>query len=248
MSINTILNWEKFEPKFGKWSRFIKPFFDEGGFDPIYQQLKQDTKEGHVITPKSENTFRFLEKVDPDNLKCIIIGMDSYPSRYRNGEFQATGIAFDCSNSPDGKIQPSLEAMYGGLERDLGITIKRTSNLNYLCEQGVMLANRGITCKLEKTGSHIELWNPFWQFFLEDVVCVYFPGIPFVLLGKDAQQLKRHIFAIGNPIFELAHPSYAARNDEPWETKGVFSAINKIVKDNNTEHIYWDEDTYSVPF
>lgn len=247
--IMTTLKWETFEPKFGSWARYIKPFFDEGGFDPIYTKLKEESKDKRIITPKSENTFKFLEKVDPDNLKAILIGMDAYPKRYFNGEFQATGIAFDCSNSPDGKIQPSLNTFYDGLVKDLGITeIDKTPDLNYLCEQGVLLGNRALTCRLEQTGSHMGLWDPFWKFFLEDVIMAYFTGVPIVLMGKDAHALKRHIFPIGNPLFMINHPSFAARSGEDWNTEGTFTAINKILKENNGLHICWNNKDWELPF
>lgn len=246
--VKTGLKWEVFEPKFGKWARYIKPFFEEGGFDPIYKELKKYSLDGRIITPRSENTFRFLQAVNPDFLKVIIIGMDSYPKRYRNGEFQATGIAFDCSNSPDGKLQPSLTAMLEGIEKDVNYPIEKTPNLNYLCEQGVMLANRALTCNLDETGSHIGLWDPFWEFFLQDVIGAYFMGIPYLLLGKEAQVLKKYIFPIANPVIELSHPSSAARNNEPWETNGAFSSVTKLVNDNNGLTVLWSAKDWELPF
>ena len=45
----TKLNWEKFKPYFGTWASKIKPFFDSGGFDPIYERLKEDSRRGIAI-------------------------------------------------------------------------------------------------------------------------------------------------------------------------------------------------------
>lgn len=241
------LKWDQFQPLFGKWDIFIKPFFDEGGFDPIYKQLKQDSLDKTIILPKSENTFKFLEKVDPERFKLLIIGLDPYPRLYKNGVPQATGLAFDCSNSPDDYIQPSLEAFFAGIEHEMG-AIKRIKDLSYLCEQGVLLGNKSLTVKLDKTESYSSLWDPFWKFFLEDVVTAYFTDIPIILAGKEAKKLQKHIFTIANPTFLLEHPSAAARNSTLWETKGAFTKINEILVNNGKELIYWDVNVYDVPF
>jgi uracil DNA glycosylase len=246
--MNTILNWKNFENKFGGWSRYIKPFFDEGGFDDIYIKLKKEGRDGEIITPLSENTFKFLEKTSPEKLKVIFIGMDSYPGRYKNGQFQATGIAFDCSNSPDGKLQPSLISFFEGMEKDLKTKVKRVPDLTYLCEQGVLLGNRALTCRLNQTSSHIGMWDPFWQYFLAEVVTAYFTGVPVVLIGDSAHFLKRYVFPIANPIFEISHPSSAARNEIIWDSQGVFASVNKILKENNNFEIFWDYEDWDLPF
>lgn len=223
------LEIEKFEPLLGEWIKYLKPIFESEEMYNLYQEFKS-TKE--TVTPKSSDLFRFLQLCPPNELKVIIMGMDSYPGRYNNKELQATGIAFDCSNAPDKKLQPSLTAFWDGIRHDFMDDLPYENNLTFLCEQGVMLANRALNCKLYKTGSFIGKWDFFWQFFFETAM-MNFPGVPVVFLGKDAKVLRKYVFEMNNPVFELNHPSFNARSGTLWETEKVFSKINKLIEQNN---------------
>lgn len=237
------LDQEDFKQRVGRWWTYLEPFFaSEKAYD-IYQQIKKDAKSGEVICPISKDTWKFLEKSDPDNLKVIIIGLDSYPGRYNKTLLHATGIPFDCSNSPDGKLQPSLSELWNGISNDLGEEVDEISNLQFLLDQGVFLGNRGITCKLFKTGSHIPLWDYFWEVFFEQYVCKR-PDIPIIFLGKESLKLKKYVTF--NRIFELSHPSASARTGLNWDTKGVFTQVNNIIKSLNGKDymIKWDYKQY----
>ena len=50
--MSTKLNWELFSPLFGDWADRIQPFFQNGGFDKIYEFLKKESKRGVGIAPK----------------------------------------------------------------------------------------------------------------------------------------------------------------------------------------------------
>ena len=134
------LEFEKFEPLLKDWSNYLKPLFEGEEMYNLYQEFKQCKEH---ITPKSSNLYKFLEYCPKDNLKLIVIGQDPYPSKYyKSKEFQATGISFDNSNSPDGKLQPSLEAFWNGLSHEFGRELPKEKDLRFLCEQGVLLGNR----------------------------------------------------------------------------------------------------------
>lgn len=223
------LDFEKFEEKLGGWAGYLKPIFESQEMYDLYQDFKTSRDK---ITPKSENLYRFLQLCSPENLKLIILGMDSYPGMYNTKEFQATGVAFDCSNAPNNKLQPSLTAFWDGIRHDFMDDLPYEHDLTFLCQQGILLGNRALNCKLYKTGSYIGKWDFFWQYFFETVM-MNFPGVPVVLLGKDAQKLRRYVFEINNPVFELNHPSFNARSGTLWETEGVFTKINKLIEQNN---------------
>ena len=228
------LNWEKIEPKLGGWAKYLKPLFEDERMYDLFVEMNNIAKK-EVLTPKNSDLFKFLEVCPPENLKLIIIGMDSYPSKYKNGELQATGIAFDCSNSPDGKLQPSLESFYEGIEHDLGIEVERNKSIIRLCQEGVLFGNRALNCKLNKSGSMMGKWDIFWDYFFNKVITPYFRGVPILFLGKDAKVLKKYVFELSNPIFEITHPSYASRAKMVWDTEKVFTKINKLLVENNGE-------------
>jgi len=232
------LDFESFKPKFGGWADRFRPFIESKEMWDIMQKVKQDSM-SDTIVPKSSDTFRAFRTIVPSDLKVVFYLMDPYPRKYRDGKYQATGIAMDCSNSPDGKLQPSLENWYDAINTEVGFKVERSPSLEYLHEQGVMLLNSDLTCKLNKTQSHEKLWEPFQKFFLEQVLGSD-TGIIYVLCGKASLRMEKYI----NPfckIFKLSHPAAAAHTHTDWDSKGVFKQINRILKDNNGFEILWDK-------
>lgn len=233
------LDISKFLPKVGeKWMKYLQPFFESEECYNIYQELKQVAKT-EIVTPNSEQTWRFLLESDPENIKLIIILLDAYPGRYNKNLLHADGIPLSNEFSPDGKLQPSLTEFWNGLSAEYEEELPKVGDLKWLLQQGVFLGNAGLTCKLFKTGSMLQLWEPFWRYFFENYVSQR-PDIPIIFCGKEAKQLKK--FVTFNRTFELQHPSFNARNGTIWETKGVFKTCNKIIKElNGTEFmIEWN--------
>lgn len=241
------LDYEQFKDKFGEWGPKFKPFIEGEQMWNIFTKLREDA-EREKIVPESKNTFRALSTTRPSDIKVIFYLMDPYPRRYANKSYQATGIAMDCSNTPNGKLQPSLEIFYAAISRDVGKKVECSPSLEYLHEQGVMLFNTDLTCKLNKTASHEKLWEPFQKYFLEEVLGSD-THIIYVLCGKSSRRMERYI----NPfckIFKLEHPAAASHTHTDWEHDGIFNKINRILKDDNQPLIHWDKrdwDEYKEP-
>ena len=233
------MEYNDFAGKFGAWAELFKPFIVGKEMDKIYAQIKKDAQK-EVILPSSDDTFRVFGQTHPDHIKSIWYLMDPYPRRYRNRIPQATGIAMDCSNSPDDKMQPSLEVFYDAMEKDLGKKVDRSLSLNYLLSQGVMLTNTDLTVKMNKTASHDKLWEPFQKYFLEEVMGSR-GGIVYVLAGKASHRMDRYIEPKANHIIKLEHPAAAHRNHVDWDCKNIFTHINKLLKENNNGQIYWNK-------
>lgn len=233
------LNYESFAPKFGNWAFKFKPFIEGKEMWDIYQKIKKD-RQYEIICPEHKNTFRAFSITEPWDVKVIFYLQDPYPRKYKDGSLQATGIAMDCTNSKTGYLQPSLEKWYETIDKELDIKVKRSPDLSYLLQQGIMLLNSEFTCKLNKTESHEGLWAPFQKFFLEEVMYGT-TGIIYVLCGKSSHKLERYINPLGNYIFKIEHPSYAAKTGADWETGGIFTTINRLLKENNNEKIFWNK-------
>ena len=250
------MKYDKFREKFDSWAEKFKPFIEGKEFWDIYQVLKADTQK-EMIVPKREETFRAFTECRAGDLRVLFYLQDPYTRLYKDGTPQACGIAMDCRNSPDGKLQPSLELWYDAIDRfledekypegysriDNPRKCLRTPNLGYLHEQGVMLLNTDLTCKKEKTGSHEGLWKPFQKYFLQEVMTSY-TGIIYVLCGKSSHGMEKFINPLGNYIFKLEHPAAAAhRGDNIWRDQNIFSKINRILVDNYGKHykIWWDK-------
>lgn len=246
-----MLDWESFAPKFHEsWHKKIKPAIESKWMWDIYQTLKKDGQKERIV-PDSSNTFRAFLTTDMTKLKCIWVLMDPYPRLYKDGKTpQATGIAMDCSNSPDGTLQPSLELFYDEMQTYVKRKVTRHKSLDYLHEQGVMFLNSDLTCKVNKTQSHEGLWEPFMKYLFEEVLGQD-THLVYVLAGKASQKLEKYI----NPfctIFKVEHPAAAAHKHTSWNSDGVFRKINDIMKDNKVDQIFWDyeewQDVKELPF
>lgn len=241
------IDYEKIKDRFGEWGPKLKPFIESEQMWKIFEKIRQDAQTERIV-PESKNTFRALATTSPSNLKVIFYLMDPYPRRYSNKTFQATGIAMDCSNTPNGKLQPSLEIFYDAISKDLGRKVTYSPSLEYLHQQGVMLFNTDLTCKLNKTESHKGLWEPFQKYFLEEVLGSD-THIIYVLCGKSSKRMERYI----NPfckIFKLDHPAAASHSHTDWDHDGIFNKINRILKENNQPEVFWDKkdwEEYSTP-
>jgi len=260
------MNFQTFEKPLGGWAQKMKPFIESKEMWDLYQKIKADAKTD-MIVPRSTETFRAFATCAPHEVKVIFFLQDPYPRLYKNGTPQACGIAMDCRNSPDGKIQPSLDLWYDAIDRYLEknwVTMKgyeretypykceRSPNLDYLHHQGVMLLNTDLTCKMGKTSSHEGYWKEFYKYLLTEAMYTN-TGTIYVLCGKTSHSMEQFINPLGNYIFKLEHPMAAGhRGDNIWRDEDIFAKINKILEDNNGKgaRIWWDKkdwDFYSEP-
>lgn len=258
------MNFETFRKPLGGWAEKFRPFIEGEGMLKIYDKLRADSVTD-MIVPRVGEVFRAFETCDPNNLKVVFYLQDPYPRLYKDGTPQACGIAMDCRNSPEGKLQPSLELWYDAIDRYLEknyvhmdkyerikypYKCERSPNLDYLHEQGVMLLNTDLTCKMNKTSSHKGYWKEFQRYFLGEVMYGT-SGIIYVLCGETSHDLDQFINPLGNYIFKLEHPMAAGhRGDNLWRDKEIFETIDKLLKDNNNYRIFWDKkdwDFYKSP-
>ncbi len=239
------MKFEIFGPKFGKWADKFKEFIESKEMDDIYAKLKADGGNEINIFPLPQDTFRVFREINPDNLKAIFFMQDPYFIKKLDKEGNvvpvATGVALDCSRHRD--PQPSLEKFYEGIENELfnGLNLQYEAipSLQYLSNQGIMMLNSDLTVVEDKPASHKGLWKKFMEYFLEEIIAAYHPGVPIVLAGKNSQELEKYANPLRNYIFKCEHPAYASRNNKVWDTNGVFGKVNKILKDDNNCRVMW---------
>ena len=61
---------------------------------------------------------------------------------------------------------------------------------------------------------------------------------PVIFLGKDAAKYQKHV-APFTWTFTLSHPASASYKQDDWDTEGVFTKVNTILKENNNTEISW---------
>jgi uracil-DNA glycosylase len=232
------MNWEKFKELFHEsWHIKIRPFIESKECDDIYEFLKKESKRGKKIAPLSPNVYRCFRETPLDDVKVVMIGMCPYHT-FIDGSPVADGLLMGCSVT--GKLQPSLEKFYEGVEKDVynGLNLHYTKkpDVSYLAKQGVLMFNAALTTEMNKTGSHIKLWEPFTKYLLEDVLAP--TGVPYIFLGKDASVYERYLPPF-SWSFTLSHPASASYKQSDWDTESVFTRVNKILRDNNNFSIEW---------
>ena len=230
--------WEKFKDQFDEsWHHKMQHFIESKECDDIYEFLKKESKRGKKIAPLSSNTFRAFKETKLNNLAVVMVGMCPYHT-FKDGAPVADGLLMGCSTT--GYPQPSLQKFYEGLETELfnglNLNVKKNPDVSYLANQGVLMFNAALTTEINKAGSHIDVWEPFTKYVFENII--NYTGVPIIFLGKDASKCQRYV-APFSWTFTLSHPASASYKQTDWDTEGVFTKVNKILKQNNNLEIDW---------
>ena len=231
-----MLEWKNFEPRFGTWADKIKPFFDKGGFEPIYKKLKEDSNRGKKICPNNLDTFRALIETPYNNLKMVMVGLSPYHTLHEN-KMVADGLLMSTRLN---YIAPSLEQFYKALETEfysgLCLPCEKRPDLTYLAKQGILLWNIGLTCELNKAGSHTKLWKDFQKFFFSDIISS--TTVPVISLGAEAKIVERYLAPM-QWYFPLSHPASASRRMDTWDSAETFKKVNQILKEKGEDVNYF---------
>lgn len=150
-------------------------------------QLEQISAQiqGADFFPRAENVLRFAQ-VDPFALKCVIVGMDPYPSHTvsADGEIvpEATGRSFEVASVCDwgakyrqASLRNILKAIYymerGQVPTMEGLRAELADGSfpilpphdwwNSLEAQGVLFLNASLTVLPDHPGTHTQYWDSF---------------------------------------------------------------------------------------
>lgn len=223
-----MLKKDTFVEATGTWWPYIEPFFDKGGFEPIYAKLKERSGKGAHIFPRSEHTFNAFKFCTYKSVVAVWVGMCPYHTEIR-GEGIADGLAFSCKNDQEA---PSLKILFDAIENDYGtIFFERSPDLTFLAEQGLLLLNSSLTTERGIADSHKELWRPFTEYLAKEVFC-YLTGLPIVTFGNSARDMIEPYMTNGHLYKHLKHPSFFSRNHIPMEHNNTFSWMNDMIIGN----------------
>lgn len=232
---------ENVSQKFGKWMKYFRPFVESEAFDKIFAELKK--RKGVIRTaPDSKDVFRCFTATDPDHLKCILVGIAPYHTfteQAPNGKCVADGLMISCSKTR--KEQPSLQQLYDELFRvyEYDESVIRDPDLSGLALQGVLLYNVGLTVQENKPCSDNELWAEFDKYFWENVINVYFRGLPIIFMGQQCHKSANYLTPMLHYPMLISHPASASYTNTQWSSEGVFKRTDMILKENNNSSIAW---------
>ncbi len=201
--------------------------------DKLLEKLLNESKEGKNFTPTLKDVFTAFVKCPFDQVKVVIIGQDPYPNLGI-----ADGIAFSCSKTR--KTQPSLKYIFKAIEETVyqGFPTHQDPDLSRWAEQGVLCLNTALTCQIDKVGSHYEIWSEF-MFMVIDALNFNKPGVPFILMGKQAHTFSPYINPTSH-ILKISHPASAAyAKANLWDCHDCFNKVNNILISQEKSRITW---------
>ena len=161
--------------------------------------------------PRADRVLRFAQ-VNPSTLRCVIVGMDPYPSHTVSpaGEIlpEATGRSFEVASVTDwggkyrqaslrnilksiyymerGKV-PSMEDLRSELIDGSFPILPPKQWWDSLEQQGVLFLNASLTVVPAHPGTHAELWDAFMT-DLMSFIAEKAPSAVWLLWGNLAQQ------------------------------------------------------------
>lgn len=240
--------------QFGSFSPLFKKYIEGDDLGKIFSFLKSETGKGKRIFPDSKNVFRSFAECSRESMKVLILSQDPYNTTTKEGKVVSDGIPMSCALT--GKLQPSLQNFYEEMEDQcIGFDVEmdyRADNSYLLREEGVMILNSSLTVEMLKPGSHETIWSNFMRYFLEEIVNVYYKGLPIVLLGSQAQKLEKWINPMLHYILKVEHMAAAAHQNRRWNSMNMFLWVNRILEANNGQQVRWyrtraERDTTDIP-
>lgn len=190
----------------------------------ILEKLEKEINFSRSVPNK--NLILKAFEIDPRDVAVVIFGQDPYP----NGE-NAMGLAFSVSRNVT-KIPASLKNIFTEMRNDVGGSMPHEGDLTYLCAQGVMLLNRGLTLDLKS-----KKVPSLWYQFTEEVAQVLAElGAVGVFWGSKAAHLASY-FPESKRVMSV-HPSPLSAYRGFFGSK-PFSTVNKILVSENKKAINW---------
>lgn len=221
------------------WKKFIESSIH---FDKMLHFVESTDN----ICPLKDKVFRFLD-CDLDNVKCIILGMDPYPSTYmKDGKTLpvATGRAFEVANVykfTDRYKQQSLSNIFKTLcyykfgkkysmeelrsdAMTSKITFLKTSDwFDEMEREGVIFLNATLTTIVGKSGAHIDKWTDFMneliRYIDSNVSCKW------LIWGNVALNRVKGLVADKNIVYSC-HP--ASRQNNSFVEDCCFKKVKDI--------------------
>ena len=212
------------------WREAFKIAFKE--ILAINDLLIDEETAGRMVCPSKSNIFRAFELCPLNNIKVVILGQDPYHTVF-DDEPVANGLSF--STEKNYRIQPSLRNIYKLLS-NTGFQSPNHGDLSSWAQQGVLLLNTALTTVKHKPGEHSVHWGGFTTHIIS-VINKVKPECVYMLWGKNAISMKKHIYNIKN-ILEANHPSPMVRNSNFMKCDH-FNKANEILRSFNQSEIDW---------
>ena len=212
-----------------KWKSLLNDYVTGKEFDDLIN-LVAERYQKETVYPPLDKVYAALKIVEPQDVKCVIIGQDPYFN-----EGQANGLAFSVNKGT--KLPPSLQNIYKELFYEFGYPIpKYNGDLTPWAMQGVLLLNATLTVKALEPNSHQPLgWSNFTDSIIKALSTLKKP-IVYLLWGNYAQKKSELITDSSAYIIKTAHPSPLSAN-RGFFCSDCFKKCNRFLKEHDLSPI-----------
>ena len=203
-------------------------------------ELLETDEQRSMIVPLKKNLFRALEILPMSKVRVIIWGQDPYHQLLSHGEPRAVGLSFSVSRQDE--VPRSLVNIYREISDNISeFVIPKHGDLTSWSQQGVLLLNSSLTCRVNDPNSHAKygIWLPFIVRLIRGIEQVR-PNCVHLLWGKEALKIKQHI-SERSIVLTASHPSPLSAE------RGFFGCrhfinVNEILKAFGEAPINWNLD------
>ena len=212
------------------WQELLQDALTSSSMDALRSYLAERRAQGAVIYPPMPLVFNALNRVEPTDLKVVVIGQDPY-----HNPGQAMGLSFSV---PEGvPLPPSLANIYKEMRSDIG-QAPESGDLTYLADQGVLLLNSLLTVEKNTPLAHK---GKGWEQFTDAVIRAAneLPQpIVFILWGAYAWKKGAGIDGAKHLVIKSVHPSPLSASRGFFGSK-PFSKANKFLAAHGRQPINW---------
>jgi len=212
------------------WREVLQEEFDKPNFELLTSFVRREYA-SHTCYPPGPLIFNAFNACPFSRVRVVIIGQDPY---HEPG--QAHGLCFSVNDGVE--VPPSLQNIYKELNRDLGLPIPQSGNLQHWAEQGVLLLNATLTVQAHRAGSH---QNKGWEELTDAAIQslnLKRQNIVYMLWGSYAQRKGQFIDRRRNLVLTAPHPSPLSAY-RGFIGCGHFSAANNYLIQHGQPPITW---------
>ena len=181
------------------WKEKLRDEFEKEYFVSLTDFVRKEYISTRVFPP-GNLIFNAFNLCPFDRVKVVIIGQDPY-----HNIGQAHGLCFSVTDGT--AFPPSLINIFKELNRDLGIAVPQSGNLERWASQGVLLLNAILTVRANQALSHEKRG---WERFTDAAINALNrekENLVFMLWGNYAQNKGASINPSRHLILRTVHPS-----------------------------------------
>ena len=212
------------------WKEKLRDEFGKEYFIALTDFVREEYRT-HQVFPPGNRIFNAFDLCPFDRVKVVIIGQDPY-----HNIGQAHGLCFSVT---DGTVfPPSLVNIFKELNRDLGVPVPHSGNLERWARQGVLLLNAILTVRAHQALSH---QNRGWERFTDAAISLINrdrENLVFMLWGAYAQNKGASIDPSRHLVLKTVHPSPLSAH-RGFFGCSHFSKCNEWLRARGLEPIEW---------